>query len=107
MTNNFFRKRITRILLALAATAAVPSAGIAETAAATLSGTVKDAQSGVLPGATVVVVYEPTGARSQTVTATTGRYTITGLRAGGPYRVTVSLPQFKDAESTVTLTAGQ
>jgi TonB-dependent receptor len=80
---------------------------MAQTATATLSGTVKDTQGGVLPGATVAVVYEPTGARSQTVSAENGRYTVTGLRGSGPYRVTVSLPQFRDAVSTVTLNAGE
>lgn len=41
-------------------------------------------------GATVQVVHVPSGTRYAAVTNTTGRYTIQGMRAGGPYEVTVS-----------------
>src|SRR5262245_28294779 len=107
MTNTNLRTLIARAVPAILLIAAMPTAARAQTAAATLSGVVKDAQGGVLPGATVAVVFEPTGTRNQTVTSSNGRYTVTGIRAGGPYRVTVSVPQFKDATSSVTLDAGQ
>ena len=54
---------------------------------ATLTGTVTDAQGGVLPGATVVAVYGPTGVSTQAVTRADGQYTLSGLRPGA-YRVT-------------------
>ena len=94
-------------LLALSMAIATPTTGHAQSSTATLSGTVKDAQGGVLPGATVVLVYEPTGARTQTVTGEGGRYSITELRPGGAYRMTVTMPQFRDAVNAVTLTPGR
>ncbi|MCH5308929.1 MAG: TonB-dependent receptor [Prevotella sp.] len=41
-------------------------------------------------GATVVAVHEPSGTRYSTVTNTSGRFTIQGMRTGGPYEVTIS-----------------
>ena len=41
-------------------------------------------------GATVVAVHTPSGTRYTAVTNTTGRFTIQGMRTGGPYEVTVS-----------------
>ena len=41
-------------------------------------------------GATVQAVHEPSGTRYATVTNTSGRFSIQGMRTGGPYAVTVS-----------------
>ncbi len=41
-------------------------------------------------GATVQVVHEPSGTSYAAVTNVDGRYTIQGMRVGGPYKVTVS-----------------
>jgi TonB-dependent receptor len=73
------------------------AAGIAASqSTGTLTGTVTDAQGGVLPGATVTAVHQATGASSQAVTRTDGKYSLTGLRSG-PYRISASMPGFRDA----------
>ena len=41
-------------------------------------------------GATVVAVHAPSGTRYTAVTNTTGRFSIQGMRTGGPYEVNVS-----------------
>ena len=46
-------------------------------------------------GATVVAVHEPSGTRYTAVTNTTGRFSINGMRTGGPYNVTVSYIGFQ------------
>ncbi len=46
-------------------------------------------------GATVVAVHEPSGTRYTAVTNTSGRFTINGMRTGGPYEVTVSYIGFQ------------
>ena len=46
-------------------------------------------------GATVVAVHEPSGTRYTAVTNTAGRFSINGMRTGGPYAVTISYIGFQ------------
>ena len=46
-------------------------------------------------GATVVAIHEPSGTRYTAVTNTSGRFSINGMRTGGPYEVTVSYIGFQ------------
>src|SRR5687767_10879698 len=77
-------------LLALATTSTAAQGG----ATSSITGVVKDEGGGVLPGATVVVASNATGARSEAITNNSGAYSIPALSAG-VYTVTVSLPGFK------------
>ena len=52
--------------------------------------TLDDEKGEEVIGATVVAVHEPSGTRYTAVTNTTGRFSINGMRTGGPYEVTVS-----------------
>jgi hypothetical protein len=70
-----------------------------------LSGFVRDAQQGALPGATVTVTNEATGNKRATVTNPTGFYVVPDLPVG-MYSVTVELSGFKKFVKTgIRLTA--
>jgi hypothetical protein len=73
-----------------------PTAGAQTVTTGAISGTVTDESGGVLPGATVEAVHEPTGTRYTAVTSTDGRYTMLNVRVGGPYVVSVKMSGFKD-----------
>ncbi len=60
----------------------------------TISGTVKDAQGGIVPGATVTVTSTQTQQSNTTVTDATGYYTFPNLNAGR-YELLVELSGFK------------
>jgi Carboxypeptidase regulatory-like domain len=60
-----------------------------------ITGTVTDAQGGVLPGATVTAVHTDTGTSYEAVTGGDGRYSILNVRVG-PYTVTANMNGFKD-----------
>jgi hypothetical protein len=62
----------------------------------TISGTITDAQGGVLPGATVTAVHTPTGTTYEAVTEADGHFMMLNVRAGGPYTVSVTMSGFKD-----------
>jgi hypothetical protein len=62
----------------------------------TLTGTVADAQKGVLPGATVIATHTPTGTVYEAVTEADGRFTMNSVRIGGPYTIKVTMSGFKD-----------
>ena len=71
----------------------------------TISGTVKDAQGGIVPGATVTVTSTQTQQSNTTVTDATGFYTFPNLNAGR-YELLVELSGFKKiSRSNVQLDA--
>ena len=47
-------------------------------------------------GATITAIHEPSGTRYNAVTNESGRFTIQGMRVGGPYKVTVNYIGYKD-----------
>lgn len=55
-----------------------------------LTGIVKDAQEKPVAGATVLALHVPSGTTYEATTRADGRYTIPGMRVGGPYSVTVA-----------------
>ena len=60
-----------------------------------MTGTVSDPQGAAVPGATVTAVHEPSGSRYEAVSRHDGRFTIPGMRVGGPYTVTATLSGFQ------------
>jgi len=74
---------------------------------ASMTGVVKDAQGGVIPGASVVAVHEPSGTTYEAVTQGDGRFFIQGMRVGGPYKVTAELSGFQsEVKNDISLSLG-
>lgn len=62
---------------------------LAQVTTSAISGKVTDAEGEVI-GATVRAIHTPSGTTYGTITNSDGRYTIQGMRAGGPYEIIVS-----------------
>lgn len=62
----------------------------AQITTASMGGKVMDTNNEPIIGATIQAIHEPSGSRYGVVTNMDGRYTIQGMRTGGPYKVTVS-----------------
>lgn len=62
----------------------------AQVTTASMGGKVTDTSDEVIIGATVQAIHEPSGTRYGAVTNVDGRYSIQGMRAGGPYKVEIS-----------------
>ncbi len=62
---------------------------------AAVSGKITDLEGKALAGTTVKIVHLPTGTVAGAVTNSAGRFTILGLRVGGPYTITVSMVGFE------------
>ena len=77
-------------LLALVAMFFVALTASAQVTTSALSGVVTDENQEALIGATVTALHTPSGTKYNAVTNIDGRYTIRGMRPGGPYTVTVS-----------------
>ncbi len=68
----------------------------AQETTATISGVVNDARGGVIAGATITVVHEPTGATTFTQSNKKGLFVVPNLKPGGPYTVKISFVGFSE-----------
>lgn len=86
-----------------------PAAAMAQgTTTASLTGTVTDATGEPIPGANVIAVHVPSGTEYGAATQLDGRYSLRGLRVGGPYTVTARFIGYRSvAVSNLQLTLGQ
>lgn len=63
-----------------------------------ISGVVSETNGQPLPGANVVATHLPSGTRYGAVSNVDGKYSIPGMRVGGPYRLSVSFIGFSTQE---------
>ncbi|PYQ77844.1 MAG: TonB-dependent receptor, partial [Acidobacteria bacterium] len=106
--NQTRRSRLVCAIAAFLALAVCASSAAAQgVTTASMTGVVKDAQGAVIPGASVVAVHDPSGTTYEAVTQADGRFFIQGMRVGGPYRVSASLPGFTtEVKNNLTLSLG-
>lgn len=86
----------------------VLAGNLAAQSTATLTGRVTDESGAAVSGAQIVVTNQNSGTQNGGLSQGDGRYSVAGLRAGGPYRVEVRMIGFGlQAVEDVMLTAGQ
>jgi hypothetical protein len=72
-----------------------------------IAGVVLDAQGGAIPGASVVAVHDPSGTAYEATTRADGRFSLPGMRVGGPYTVTATISGFQpQVTKDVTISLG-
>ena len=96
-----------RLHLLVALLAFMVSTAMAQITTSGVKGLIKADGEDVI-GATITVTHVPTGAVYRSVTNSVGRFTIQGMRAGGPYTVEISYIGYKTKEiKNVTLKLGE
>ena len=61
-----------------------------------ISGNVYDKEMQTLPGASILAVHTPSGTRYTASTDYTGNFSISNMRVGGPYKVTITFVGFTE-----------
>lgn len=83
-----------RLFVLLSIMVFVVSMSFAQSDRGTITGTISDPTSAVIPGANVAAINSETGVRYETISTETGNYTLGQLPAG-VYQLSVELPGFK------------
>jgi hypothetical protein len=91
----------TALSVAVAIVAAAPA--MAQNTTAAIGGRITGADGKPLAGAAVNIVHRESGSASNLVTDAEGRYSVRGLRVGGPYTITVTKGADKDTRNDVYL----
>ena len=55
-----------------------------------IAGVVTNTQQQPIAGASVIAIHEPSGTTYESVTRADGRFSMPGMRVGGPYSVTIA-----------------
>ena len=80
----------------------------AQVTTSSLGGRIVDQNGEAVIGAAVVATHEPSGTVYGVVTNADGRYTIQGMRPGGPYKVEITCLGYRDVQYTnVTLSLAE
>ncbi len=102
MKNNFLKLCLTLVLFA-----SMFASVFAQVTSSGISGRITSGNES-LPGAAVVAVHVPSGTQYGTVTNADGRFSLQGMRTGGPYKVDVSFVGYAKASFTdITLSLGE
>ncbi len=95
-----FLKLLVAVAVAASFLTSAPSASAQGITTASVNGFVTSKDGKPVAGASVAVVHEPSGTHATTTTRTNGQYTLSGLRVGGPYTITVSSTGLKSESSS-------
>jgi hypothetical protein len=86
---------------------AAGAAGAQGVTTAAITGTVTDSAGVRLDGARVIATHGPSGTTYTAVTRADGRFTIPGMRVGGPYKVSAALVGYRqEIQDGINLTLG-
>ncbi len=89
-----------KVVLTTLVTASAAMSIQAQVTTSAISGSVIDENKEPIIGATITAVHEPSGTLYGAITNMDGRYTIQGMRTGGPYKVEVSYVGYRKSTFT-------
>jgi hypothetical protein len=101
------KNNLNKLLLTVVLFAGMVLTTLGQVTSAGMSGKITG-NSETLPGAAIVAVHVPSGTIYGTVTNSEGRFTLLGMRAGGPYKVSISFVGYASENLTdINLSLGE
>jgi len=104
-THTMLKSHLTKLLMAVAVLSLAVSTSVygQGVTSSDINGFVTDSSGKPIAGATVVALRVDTGSKATALTGANGQYDIDGLKAGGPYTVTVSSAVGSETQNNVYL----
>lgn len=101
-------KSIVKVYLLLVVFFMATFSGYSQVTTSGITGRITGANNESLPGATIVAVHVPSGTQYGTITNIDGRFSLQGMRTGGPYTVEVTFVGYSKATRTeINLSLGE
>ncbi|MEO8502160.1 MAG: carboxypeptidase-like regulatory domain-containing protein, partial [Vicinamibacteria bacterium] len=92
--------RAWRFALAILLMTSLTGVASAQVTTGSISGTAVDETGGVLPGTAIMAIHVPSGTKYDAVSRADGRFSLPGMRVGGPYSVTATMNGFQTKVTT-------
>ena len=100
--------KLTRIALAVALSVGLTAAAVAQETSSSIKGSIVGPMGNPAPDTVITLKHIPTGAVKSISTNSAGQFSLSGLRVGGPYEITVDSDTFNDTKvSDIYLTLGE
>ena len=101
-------KSMLKVYLLLIAFVMISLSGYSQVTTSGMNGKIAGAGNESLPGASVVAVHQPSGTKYGTISNSEGRFSLQGMRSGGPYVVEITFVGYNKATySDITLSLGE
>ncbi|MFZ8201538.1 TonB-dependent receptor [Alteromonas portus] len=100
--------KFSRIAAAVALSIGLSTTAMAQETSSAIRGSISGPMGNPAPGTEIVLKHLPTGATKTITVNSAGQFTLSGLRVGGPYEITIDSDKYQDTVvSDVYLTLGE
>src|SRR5450759_5931859 len=103
----YMKKCLLNLSLTILLAVALASGAFSQVTTSGLKGRVVDEKNEALPGASIVAIHLPSGTQYGVLANEDGRFTISNMRVGGPYQVTITFVGYnQQVYSDINLSLG-
>src|SRR5674476_759826 len=102
------KNNLNKLLLTIVLFAGMVLTTLGQVTTSGMNGKITGPDNESIPGATILAVHQPSGTQYGTISNADGRFTLQGMRTGGPYQVEVSFVGYnKETYTQITLFLGE
>lgn len=95
-----FKTKLSRVAIAVAVTAGLSSAAMAQVTTSAMTGQILGPQGSPAAGTQITIIHTPSGSTKTVTVNESGQFNAKGLRVGGPYTVMIDSDKFEDKTIT-------
>ncbi|NEW83545.1 MAG: TonB-dependent receptor [Mariniphaga sp.] len=102
------KNNLNKLLLTIVLFAGMVLTTLGQVTSSGMNGKITGPDNESIPGATILAIHQPSGTQYGIISNADGRFTLQGMRTGGPYQVEVSFVGYnKETYTQITLFLGE